>query len=180
MAWDEELVEPEEEDRYAGPLGRFAGRTAHLSLADDSYELRYEDDLLGRLTRPERFMVAETLGARWELRHPRPSVNRIDAVELVSGAIAARYRRKLISGRASITTMSPHPYRLRRKGREWQLTQPPGDELLSVGPGRHSGEHALAVVREPDVSSDFGVLALLCCYVVLLGETPVPGAGSGG
>ena len=89
MEWREPFAVAAYEIRYAGSLAQYVGQTLRLVHLNKAFDLRFEDDLLGRLTRPEHVMVAETREGRWELRHPRRSVAKNDAVDAVSGAVAA-------------------------------------------------------------------------------------------
>src|SRR3954447_6608696 len=177
MEWDEPLEEADEEAGFAGPLGRYSGSVLSLTLGDVAYELRYEDDLLGVLTRPGQYMVGETSAGRWELRHPRRSIFKIDAVDIDGGVVAARYRRRLLSRRRRIATLSPRPYPMRASALELRVEQPMGEELLKVGPGDRSGDLAVEIFQEPEVTSDLDVLAVLSSYVKLVGDTSVSNYG---
>jgi hypothetical protein len=188
MEWDEPVVEDEQDDGLAGPLGRYAGGTLYLDLRDEAYELRYEDDLVALLTRPGRYMVAATSAGAWELRHSRRSIFKIQAVDTDSGAVAARYRRGLFTGRRSIRTTSSSTYSVRSTSVRLQVSEGENRELFTVGPGRSGtfigpgnirlGELAVKIAQEPAVPSDLDVLVVLSCYLALLGETwvdPDPG-----
>jgi hypothetical protein len=166
-------MEGDEPIRYAGSVAQYVGQPLRLTRVDDAFELRWDDDLLGRLTRPEQSMVAETREGRWELRHSRRSVSRIDAVDPISGAVLARYRRRLLGSGGSLSGRSPESYRLRKRlgHGEWVLTGP--REILTLTSATDRVGVDLAVVRE---AIDLGLLSLLCSYVVLLDRsTSTPG-----
>jgi hypothetical protein len=89
MEWDEPLGEAEDEEGFAGSLVQYAGQTVQLWPEDGAFALRWEGDLLGRLSRPGEHMVAETPEGRWEIRRPRRSIARIELVD--AGSVFARY-----------------------------------------------------------------------------------------
>jgi hypothetical protein len=168
------------EPQYAGSLAQYAGQELTFGLADGSYDLRFGDDLVGRLVRPSQAMTAETREGRWELRHPRRSVARIDAVEPTSGMVVLHFRRRLILPGGSITGQSAgERYRFRHQGSRWVLTG--SDPLLELGRGRTGYEHTLKVEQAPILPADLGLIALLCCYVMLLEKesSAISGGGTG-
>jgi hypothetical protein len=181
MEWEEPTAEDEQDGGLAGPLGRYAGGTLYLELRDNAYELRSEDDLVALFTRPGRYMVAETAAGRWELRHPRRSIFKIQAVDTDTGAVGARYKRGLFTGRRSIRTTSSTAYSVRSGSLKLQVAEDRGRELFTVEPGRSGsyigpgnirlGELAVKITQEPSVPSDLDVLVALGCYLALLGET---------
>jgi hypothetical protein len=165
---------------YDGSLAQYVGQPLELTRVGDSFELRWEDDLLGRLTRPDRFLVAETRDGRWELRHGRRSMARIDAVE--SETTVARYKQHLFRPGASVTGRSSLTYRLRqgvaRQG--WVLSGSDG-EILGMKAPAGDVEVELTIHRDPADPSDLTPVAMLCTYVALLSlATYVPTPSGGG
>ena len=154
----------------------YVGQTLQLVRADGAFELRLGEDVLGRLIRPGQVMVAETREGRWELRHPRRTVAKIDAVDAASGEGAASYRRRVLLPGATIRGLSPLTYRLRKPlGRsQWRLSETSAVLDLASASDRFGVD--LTIVGQPSVFADLGLLALLCCYVVLLAASTATGA----
>jgi hypothetical protein len=169
MEWSEQFTEAEDEIRYAGSLAQYVGQPLRLVRANDAFELRWEEDLLGRLTRPDRTMLAETRDGCWELRHRRSSVGRIEAVDPSIGAPAAVYKRSMLRPGSIITGRWPERCRFRRKlsKPEWTLRDS-GGPLLALKQSADVETFELTILREPRGPADLGLLALLCCYVALL------------
>jgi hypothetical protein len=175
MGWDEPVAE---EERFAGSLARYVEQTVELRPEDAAFALRWEEDLLGRLTRPGEYMVAETTEGRWELRRPRNSISRIDLVDPHTASVGASYRRRVLRP-GTITTPSA-AYRLRHRlaHPEWTLTDG-STGLLELRPADGTVVLDVSVLGVPSSGSDLGPLALLCCYVVLMNAGATAGSGGG-
>jgi hypothetical protein len=174
MGWEE----PTAEIAFAGTLSQYVGQTLELVAADQSFEVRWEDDRLGRLTRPEQAMVAETREGRWELRRPRRSIARIDMVDAHTAAAFARYKRRVL--RPGTVTTNTASYRLHNRTAhpEWTLADSSGTKLVELRPSRGDAVLDVAVLAAPAEASDLGPLAMLAAYVQLM-SGPV-GYGGGG
>jgi hypothetical protein len=169
----------DDEPRFAGSLTQYAGQELTFALGDGTYDLRFGNDLVGQLTRPNHSMAAETREGHWELRHSRRSVARIEAVEPVSGQAVLRYRRRLLLPGGSIAGQgASERYLFRHQGARWKLSGV--DHLLELRRGRNGYEHVLKVEQAALLPAELGLLALLCCYVTLLAEASSREASAAG
>lgn len=123
MEWDEPIAEGEQATGFAGSATQYAGQTLELRPEEGAFALRWQDDLLGRLTRPGEYMLAETTEGRWEIQRPRNSIIRIELVDPRTESIGASYKRRVLRP-GTITTQSA-TYLLRHglAHPEWRLAE---------------------------------------------------------
>jgi hypothetical protein len=177
MEWDEPLEEAEDEEGFAGALDQYAGQTVRLWREQDVFALRWEDDLLGRLSRPGEHMLAEAREGRWEIRRPRRSIAQIELVD--GGGVFGRYRRRAFRSAAITTQTSVYRLHHRTAHPEWTLTDGARGKLLELRPAQGVAVLDVKVLGVPGVGSDLGPLALLCSYVLLMNSASTAGSGSG-
>jgi hypothetical protein len=157
---------------FAGSVGQYVGRKLLLWQNDGEYDLRFEDDLVGRLTRPSEAYLAETRDGSWELWHKRRTDPRIRVTDASTGTEVANYKKRAFRSGGKIVTPE-QTYHLRPQ----HLIDSSGTELLTmVYDDEVSGRMAMTPVGDSD---ELGLLAMLCCYISLLENVPVPMSSTG-
>jgi hypothetical protein len=158
---------------FAGSVGQYVGHRLLLWQEGSGFELRSQDDLVGRLTRPGEAYLAETRDGSWELWHKNRTAPKIRVTDATSGAEAANYKRRAFRSGGPIVTAAGNKYTLRPQ----HLTDPSGNEVLTlVYDDEESGLLALTPVGQ---SEELAMLVMLCSYISLLENVPVPDTAGG-
>jgi hypothetical protein len=152
---------------FGGSVGQYMGQKLLLWQDAGEFDLRFEDDLVGRLTRPGEAYLAETRDGSWELWHKRRTDPKIRVTDASTGAEVANYKKRAFRNGGKIV-MADQTYHLRPQ----HLTDSSGREVFTmVYDDEVSGRMAMTPVGESD---HLGLLAMLCCYISLLENVPVP------
>jgi hypothetical protein len=158
---------------FAGTVGQYVGQRLLLWQNGAEYDLRFEEDLVGRLTRPGEAYLAETRDGSWELWHKKRTAPKIRVTDASSGSEAANYKRRAFRSGGKVVTAQGTEYHLRPQ----HLTDSSGREVLTmVYDDEVSGRMAMTPVGDSD---ELALLAMLCCYVSLLENVPVPMTDTG-
>ena len=151
---------------FAGSVGQYVGQRLLLWQEGAEFDLRFEEDVVGRLTRPGEAYLAETRDGSWELWHKRRTDPKIRVTDASTGAEVAKYKKRPFRNGGKIVT-ADQTYHLRPQ----HLTDSSGREVFTmVYDDEVSGRMALTPVGESD---DLAMLAMLCSYISLLENVPV-------
>ena len=157
---------------FAGSVGQYTGQKLLLWQDGSEFDLRFEDDLVGRLSRPSEAYLAETRDGSWNLWHKKRTDRTIRVTDASTDVEVAEYKKRAFRDGGTIVA-GGETYHLRPQ----HLTDAAGKELLTmVYDDEVSGRMAMTPVAE---SGDLGLLAMLCCYISLLENVPVPMSSEG-